>query len=118
MLDHFSPKRPEEIAVDIEQLRMFTDGDREEEKALAKLFSEQSDELLTILQKSIAQDKQEAWKFAAHCFKGSSGNLGAMQLYHLCKDAEMHFEDEEHKKIEMLAAIKSEIRRVDTFFQR
>lgn len=95
---------------------MFTDGDRQEEKALATLFLEQAQEMINILQQSTDADKHEAWKSAAHRFKGSSGNLGAMKLHHLCKRAEMHFEDNEQQKQEMLTAIKAETKRVAVFF--
>ncbi len=42
--------------------------------------------------------------------------LGAMKLHHLCKRAETHFEDVEHKKLERLAAIKEETANVENFF--
>lgn len=106
----------DEIPVDMEQLRMFTDGDPAEEKALADLFLEQAQEMVAILEKSIGTDMHDAWKSAAHRFKGSSGNLGAMQLHHLCKRAEIHCMDGESEKREMLAAIKAETKRVEQFF--
>ena len=107
----------EEAPVDMEQLRLFTDGDPVEEKALAELFLAQAQEMITILEESLAADKAEAWKSAAHRFKGSSGNLGAVTLHHLCKRAEAHFEDSETEKQEMLAAIKDEKKRVEVFFE-
>ena len=106
----------EEVPVDLEQLRMFTDGDPEEEKALANLFLEQAKEMIAILEKSMGADKQDAWKSAAHRFKGSSGNLGATKLHNLCKEAEANFMDNESKKVKMLAAIKNETKRVEVFF--
>ncbi len=111
------PQESEDPAVDMEQLRLFTDGDREEERALAELFLEQAQEMIHVLEQSMDAAKHEAWKSAAHRFKGSSGNLGAMKLHHLCKRAETHFQDSEVQKKEMLAAIRAETRRVDIFFQ-
>lgn len=108
----------EDAPVDMEQLRLFTNGDPEEEKELANLFLEQSQEMIKILENSLYIDKKEAWKSAAHRFKGSSGNLGAMQLHALCKRAETHFEDSETQKQEILAAIKAETKRVEEFFAR
>ena len=105
-----------EIPVDMEQLRMFTDGDLAEEKALADLFLDQAQEMIKLLQQSVSADKNDTWKSAAHRFKGSSGNLGAMKLHDLCKYAEMHFEDDESQKLEMLAAIAAETKRVGVFF--
>ena len=39
-----------------------------------------------------------------------------MKIHHLCKRAETNFDDIEPKKLEMLAAIKAEARRVEKFF--
>ncbi len=106
----------DELPVDMEQLRMFTDGDKDEEKALAELFLEQAQEMINILEKSLQPEAKEAWKSAAHRFKGSSGNLGATRLHNICKKAEQHFEDEETKKQEMLTAILNETAKVKEFF--
>lgn len=106
-----------ESPVDMEQLRMFTDGDVAEEKALATLFLDQAAEMITILENSTGADKNDVWKSAAHRFKGSSGNLGAMKLHHLCKLAEMQFDDSETDKLEMLTCIKFEMERVGVFFE-
>ncbi len=110
------PEETKEAPVDLEQLRMFTDGDPEEEKALAALFLEQSQAMIKILQESTGDDKKEAWKSAAHRFKGSSGNLGANKLQLLCKQAEAGFENNESQKLEMLTAIKEETKRIEVFF--
>lgn len=107
---------PEDVPVDMEQLRLFTGGDTNEEKELASLFIEQAHEMIAILKKSAEAPSKEAWKSAAHRFKGSSGNLGAMKLHALCKRAEAHFEDELAKKLEILAAIERETWRVAQFF--
>ena len=111
-----APHDAEEVPVDMEQLRLFTDGDPAEEKALADLFLEQAQEMIVILERSTGPDHSEAWKSAAHRFKGSSGNLGAMKLHHLCKRAEARFEESETQKREMLAAIEAETKRVAVFF--
>ena len=107
----------EEPPVDLEQLRLFTDGDVEEEKALTELFIDQAREMITIMENSTAADKMDVWKSAAHRFKGSSGNLGAMKLHHLCKRAEMHFEDDAMQKMEMLTAIKAATTKVQVFME-
>lgn len=107
----------EEAPVDMEQLRMFTDGDLEEEKMLSELFLSQAWEMVETLQQNVGEGKYEAWKSAAHRFKGASGNLGAMKLHHLCKRAELHAEDKLPGKQEMLAAIRAETQRVAVFFQ-
>ncbi len=110
-------KKDEEPAVDISQLRMFTDGDAEEEKALAEIFMQQADEMIKILESSTTMNQAETWKSAAHRFKGSSGNLGAMRLYNICKKAEANYTDGEIAKVDMLSAIKQEVRNVNSFLQ-
>lgn len=106
----------EEPPVDMEQLRMFTDGNADEEKALLELFLQQAQEMIEVLGQNLAPEKSSTWKSAAHRFKGSSGNLGAMKLHHLCKRAEVHFEDAEVNKLEMLGSIIAETKRVETYF--
>lgn len=112
------PSKMEEIPVDMDQLRMFTNNDPQEEKELFALFLQQADEMIVLLQECTGADKCEQWKSGAHRFKGSSGNLGAMKLHHLCKRAESHSEDAIDRKLEMLAAIKSETARVRAFSER
>lgn len=106
----------DDVPVDMEQLRLFTDGDPAEEKALAELFLQQAHEMIVILEQSMVPDANDRWKSAAHRFKGSSGNLGATKLHLLCKSAEVHFEDTNDAKQDMLTAIIAETKRVETFF--
>jgi HPt (histidine-containing phosphotransfer) domain-containing protein len=61
-------------------------------------------------------DQRDTWKSAAHRFKGSSGNLGAMALHQLCKRAESRFEDAPAHKQDMLADMKQQTARVAEFF--
>jgi signal transduction histidine kinase/CheY-like chemotaxis protein/HPt (histidine-containing phosphotransfer) domain-containing protein len=106
----------QEIIVDIEQLRMFTEGDKDEEQALAELFLEQAQHMINILEKNMGDDAGESWKSATHRLKGSAGNLGAVKLYNLCKHAEKHFADSSAQKSEMLAEIVIAIQCVADFF--
>ena len=101
--------------IDMEQLRMFTDGDVEEERALFALFIEQACEAITILEQTMGNDGRNRWKSTAHRLKGASGNLGAMALHHLCRRAETGFEEPEAAKYVLLAAIKTETERVRKF---
>ena len=112
-----SPKHADEVPVDMEQLRMFTNDDPEEEKALFTFFIEQSQVIIELLQQNMNEADQEAWQSAAHRFKGSSGNLGAMRLHQLCKQAEENFAESAPKKMEMLTEIIEETARITKFFQ-
>lgn len=102
--------------INIEQLRSFTDGDPDEEKALVALFLEQAEEMITIMENSQDSNACESWKSSAHRLKGSAGNLGAMHLHHLCKRAESEYTESAHKKMDMLNAIKQETKRIESFF--
>jgi PAS domain S-box-containing protein len=102
--------------VDLEQLRMFTDGDPEEERALFELFLEQAHEMIILLEQSKQTGDNERWKSAAHRFKGSSGNLGANRLHHACREAEARHTEDPLAKDALLAAIKTETDHVSLFF--
>jgi two-component system, sensor histidine kinase len=108
----------DETPVDLSQLRLFTNGDVSEERELSHLFLEEAQHMITTLQQSMQAEAREAWKSAAHRFKGSSGNLGARRLHHLCKNAEAHFDDDAFKKEHMLSEIQQETRRIEDFLTR
>lgn len=114
--DNKKTTKADEAPVDMDQLRLFTNGDQEEEKALANLFLQQAWEMIAVLEKGIKDQNNDAWKSAAHRLKGSSGNFGATRLYHLCQRAEANHQDSADKKVEMLSALKQETQRVDSFF--
>jgi signal transduction histidine kinase/CheY-like chemotaxis protein/HPt (histidine-containing phosphotransfer) domain-containing protein len=101
--------------INLEQLRLFTDGSADEEKQLFELFFDQTNQLVGILENSVNDDGHEAWKSSAHRLKGSSGNLGATMLHNACKTAELHFEDPRDKKIEMLIVIKDEVKKLQDY---
>ena len=106
----------EELPVNMEQLNMFTDGNKDDEAMLVNLFMTQAHEIISLLEHSIADDMQEEWKSASHRFKGASGNLGAMKLHHICKRAEQHYTDPQPLKEELLHNIRTELERVEKFF--
>ena len=111
-----SEDKPEESPVDMEQLRLFTNDDKNEEKELVELFLQQSDEIIAKLEQSLEPDKNTIWKDLTHRMKGASGNFGAMKLHHLCKRAEQGFEEETNIKTEILSSIRKENERIRKFF--
>ena len=103
------------VPVDMARLRMFTDGNREEERELAALFSRQAQEIVGILTNATGAGKADVWRKAAHRLKGASGNLGASQLSALCREAEHHPGSAEEEKVAMVAAIRMELDRVEIY---
>ncbi len=107
----------DDTPVDLQQLRMFTGGDAEEEKSLVEFFMEQAGEALAALESCIEAQNDDGWKSTAHRFKGASGNFGAVKMYHLCKRAEAHFDEPEAKKRQMLSAMRQATAEVKAFME-
>ena len=87
--------------MDWERLRMFTDGDPQEEKALIDMFITYAEESLEVLC-NFANVDNEDWQKAAHKLKGSAANLGAKALSHACLEAEHNFDCDDTYREEML----------------
>lgn len=103
--------------VDMNHLRSLTEGDREMEKELFRLFLLQADMSLQELSESHAAGKNEAWRAAAHKFKGAAANLGAGPLSSLCLRGEKEFEMSADEKRALLDEIRSELEKVRRFLQ-
>jgi len=84
--------------MDWDRLRMFTDGDPEEEKELIEMFITYAEESLGVL-RNCQEGEDEEWGKAAHKLKGSAANLGAEVLSDICMEAEQGFDlDKEAKE--------------------
>ena len=103
--------------VDLSQLRMFTNGDPEEEKELIDMFLDQAEEAAAALELSLMDKNIEAWRSSAHQFKGASGNFGATALHHICKNAELNFNEGDAHKQQVLSAISNEMARIKNFLK-
>ncbi len=104
-----------ESPVDLEHLRMFTDGDQEEEKIIFDIFFSQAEESITKLESTLGSGESNEWRAAAHKLKGASANLGAAKLSEFCKEAESNCEGNADEKNIMLSSIKTELSRVESF---
>ena len=93
------------VVMDWERLRMFTDGDPEEEKELIAMFTTYAEESLEILKARCLDGEDEEWKKAAHKLKGSAANLGAQALSDVCFEAEKGFDRDQAAKEQILADI-------------
>ena len=104
--------------VDLAQLRLFTDGDLNEERELAQIFSDQAHESISNLQNAIDTGDTELWRRASHRLKGASGNLGASVLSALCKNAEKAKDEPDASKVQILEAISNELQLVESFMMK
>ncbi len=73
------------VAVDMEHLNQYTNGDLELEQEIFGLFREQIQIWLKMLK--VDADNEE-WAAAAHSLKGSARGLGAHKLASACEAAE------------------------------
>jgi PAS domain S-box-containing protein len=86
------------LIMDWDRLRMFTDGNREEEESLIQMFNIYAEESLQILSFSLKDDQADEWRKAAHKMKGSAANLGATALSEACFLAEQNYQADEIRK--------------------
>lgn len=102
--------------MDWDRLRMFTDGNSEEEKALIEIFTTYAEESLEIL-RNCQNGEDEEWKRAAHKLKGSAANLGAQALSDMCFEAERNFDQDEAVKEKIVIGILSSYEQVSTLLR-
>ena len=88
---HSSKSDTTPLVIDWDRLRLFTDGDQEEEKKLIEMFVTYAKESLDVLKENCKDGEDHTWEKAAHKLKGSAANLGAQKLSECCYEAEMAF---------------------------
>ncbi len=99
--------------VDLSNLREAIGQDPDLERELFEEFITSSAALCAELEKHCkGESDNEAWRSAAHAMKGISANLGAGPLATLCKKGQEGFEQSQSSKMDMLAEIKEEHKRV------
>lgn len=104
--------------VDLEHFEMFTDGDKEMEHELFEMFIEHSETGIEDLAAAQKSGDNEAWRKAAHKFKGSAANLGANKLSAECKHAEENFEKDTQEKEVLFEKIKFSYDEVKLFLEK
>ncbi len=112
-----SAQQDENAPVDVGHLRMFTDGDKEEEKEIFELFITQSEEGIDVLRRTCYGGESQDWRKAAHKMKGAAANLGAFTLSALCKEAEEAFISTEEEKKELYQKVRDELAMVEAFLR-
>lgn len=99
-------------AVDLANLRLFTDGDREAERRFIGLFFLQSDEALKNIAAHCVDGESDPWSELAHSLKGAAANLGAEPLRLLCEQAQNAKVASALQRRQLLARIEDEMQRV------
>ncbi len=107
----------DEPPVDLERLRMFLDGDPEEEQEIINMFLSHGQQTLHEIQQAFAAHNDEEWRANSHKLKGSAMNFGANQLAKLCFEAETHPKSSEDNKKQLLSAIESEMIKIQHYLQ-
>jgi HPt (histidine-containing phosphotransfer) domain-containing protein len=77
-----------DVILDIQALREITDGDRDLERGLVRLYCSTAERCLVRLRGLANTDEKQEWKYAVHEFMGASANIHANQIAALCKYAE------------------------------
>lgn len=76
----------EEVALDLDHLRSFTDGDLQLEDELVTLYLSTAEVYLQRMRDALGSG--QPWGAIAHALKGASGNLGARRVHSLALAAE------------------------------
>lgn len=105
------------LPVDLQRFREFTDGDPEVEANLIEVFTTNSELLLLTLGSSCTDGPSEEWRRAAHTMKGAAGNLGADRLHQLSLKAERLFDKNHTVKEHILDLIQTEYQTVREYLK-
>ncbi|EZQ19237.1 histidine kinase [Halopseudomonas bauzanensis] len=80
------PERLSDLDPDVQT--MLRDLMQDDYRSLLRTFLQDTDRRLCQLHDSLARKNWEAFRQAAHSFKGSCGNMGALALSKACQQAE------------------------------
>lgn len=95
-------------AIDTEFLRSVIDDDKEFEKELFAIFSENAHRNITKMEDAIKDGDNNSWYMASHAFKGASASIGAFDLSKVLEYAQKHPEDNIEGKNEILKKVREE----------
>lgn len=76
-----------------------------------------SDQRIALAEQAIAEHDMAALSLAIHSFKGSCGNIGALELARLCRELELAVDQQNQPMIDaFFAQIKTELAAVKSIF--
>ena len=105
-------------AIDTEFLRSIIDNDKEFEKELFAIFSENAHRNIAKMEEAIKTGDNNSWYMASHAFKGAAASIGAFDLSKSLEYAQKHPEEDTQKKLSVLNNIREELRRVLDFINQ
>ncbi len=103
------------VAIDTNFLREIVGDDKEFEKELFSIFSDNAHRNFVKMEDSIKNQDNNGWYMAAHAFKGASASIGAFELSKLLEHAQQFPEESFGQKNELMKRIHEEFRLVLDF---
>ncbi len=105
-------------AIDVNFLRSVIEDDREFERELFTIFTENAQRNLIKMEDAIKDGDSNAWYMASHAFKGAAASIGAFNLSKALEYAQKNPEESSESKIEILNRIKQEFKLVLDFINK
>lgn len=104
-----------QTAIDTNFLREIVSGDKDFEKELFTIFSDNAHRNFVKMEDSIKNQDNNAWYMAAHAFKGAAASIGAFGLSKLLEHAQQFPEENFEEKKELMKKIHEEFHLVMDF---
>ncbi len=104
------------FAFDFSAIREYSNGDPQMEKRLVRIFTEQSDENIQVLDRQCTAGENKAWCEAAHMLKGGSAGIGAIGLSALAEKAQHMKDATAEERQALLTQIASEYHQLKRHF--
>jgi HPt (histidine-containing phosphotransfer) domain-containing protein len=104
-----------QTAIDTNFLREIVSGDKEFEKELFAIFSDNAHRNFIKMEDSIKNQDNNSWYMASHAFKGAAASIGAFGLSQLLEHAQQFPEESFEEKQLLLKKIHEEFRLVLEF---
>lgn len=96
-------------AIDTEFLRSIIENDKEFERELFTIFSENAHRNVMKMEDAIKASDNNSWYMAAHAFKGASASIGAFDLSDILEYAQKHPEENFDQKSVILDKVREEL---------
>lgn len=105
-------------AIDTEFLRSIIENDKEFEKELFDIFTENANRNIIKMETAIKNADTNSWYMASHAFKGAAASIGAFDLSKTLEYAQKHPEDSVALKEDTMKKVKDEFNLVLEFIAK